>query len=223
MGGGVGEIHGAKLVGLLQRAQLERPAAVLLLADSGGVRLHEANAGLIAVSEVMRTLLDTRACGVPVISTTGGANPSIEYPNVFQFLADVDDITTSYIDNGSIVPDYTIRLNDIHGYYGWSMWPLPTDEQAMEYQLRATRRPAPLLNGNDSPRIVPSCEDALTFFLVAYIARHDKDVKTAELYEAKAAEVLEKYRSRQANPTGIVPREAWDGGGANTGWPQARL
>ena len=157
------------------------------------------------------------------ISTTGGSNPSIEYPNVFQFLADVDDLTTSYIDNGSIVPDYTIRLNDIHGYYGWSMWPLPTDEQAMEYQLRATRRPAPLLNGNDSPRIVPSCEDALTFYLVAYIARHDKDVKTAELYEAKAAEVLEKYRSRHANPTGIVPREAWDGGGANTGWPRARL
>ena len=74
MGGGVGEIHGAKLVGLLQRAQLERPAAVLLLADSGGVRLHEANAGLIAVSEVMRALLDTRACGVPVIVLIGSAN-----------------------------------------------------------------------------------------------------------------------------------------------------
>lgn len=74
MGGGVGEVHGAKLVGLLRRAQLERPAAVLLLADSGGVRLHEANAGLIAVSEVMRALLDTRASGVPVIVLIGSAN-----------------------------------------------------------------------------------------------------------------------------------------------------
>ncbi len=74
MGGGVGEVHGAKLVGLLRRAQLERPAAVLLLADSGGVRLHEANAGLIAVSEVMRALLDARAGGVPVIVLIGGAN-----------------------------------------------------------------------------------------------------------------------------------------------------
>ena len=55
MGGAVGEVHGAKLVGLLRRALRERPAAVLLLADSGGVRLHEANAGLIAVSEVMRS------------------------------------------------------------------------------------------------------------------------------------------------------------------------
>ena len=54
MGGGVGEVHGAKLVGLLRRALRDRPDAVVLLAESGGVRLHEANAGLIAVSEVMR-------------------------------------------------------------------------------------------------------------------------------------------------------------------------
>ena len=74
LGGGVGEIHGAKLVGLLRRAQRDRPAAVLLLLESGGVRLHEANAGLIAVSEVMRALLDARAAGVMVIGLIGGAN-----------------------------------------------------------------------------------------------------------------------------------------------------
>ena len=74
MGGGVGEVHGAKLVGLLQRALRERPEAVLLLADSGGVRLHEANAGLIAVSEVMRAVLDVRAAGIPVVVLIGSAN-----------------------------------------------------------------------------------------------------------------------------------------------------
>lgn len=74
MGGGVGEVHGAKLVALLRRAVRDRPDAVLLLAESGGVRLHEANAGLIAVSEVMRALLDARAAGVPVVVLIGGAN-----------------------------------------------------------------------------------------------------------------------------------------------------
>ena len=74
MGGGVGEVHGAKLVGLLQRALVDRPDAVLLLAESGGVRLHEANAGLIAVSEVMRALLDVRAAGIPVVVLIGGSN-----------------------------------------------------------------------------------------------------------------------------------------------------
>ncbi|KQZ32645.1 biotin-independent malonate decarboxylase subunit beta [Duganella sp. Root1480D1] len=74
MGGAVGEVHGAKLVGLLRRALLERPAAVLLLLETGGVRLHEANAGLIAVSEVMRAVLDVRAAGIPVVALIGGSN-----------------------------------------------------------------------------------------------------------------------------------------------------
>jgi malonate decarboxylase beta subunit len=74
MGGAVGEVHGAKLVGLLQRAIDKKAYAVLLLLESGGVRLHEANAGLIAVSEVMRAILDARAAGVPVVVMIGGAN-----------------------------------------------------------------------------------------------------------------------------------------------------
>jgi malonate decarboxylase beta subunit len=74
MGGAVGEVHGAKLVGLLERAAATKPAGVLLLLDSGGVRLHEANAGLIAISEIIRALLDTRAAGVPVISLIGSVN-----------------------------------------------------------------------------------------------------------------------------------------------------
>jgi malonate decarboxylase beta subunit len=73
LGGAVGEVHGAKLTGLLQRALAERPVAVLLLLDSGGVRLQEANAGIIAVSEVMRAVLAVRAAGIPVLALIGGA------------------------------------------------------------------------------------------------------------------------------------------------------
>jgi len=74
MGGGVGEVHGAKLTGLLERAVAVRPDAVLLLLDSGGVRLHEANAGLIAISEIMRAVLTTRAAGIPVYALIGSGN-----------------------------------------------------------------------------------------------------------------------------------------------------
>ena len=62
MGGAVGEVHGAKLTGLFERA-IDHALPVVLLLESGGVRLHEANAGLIAVSETMRALLDARAAG----------------------------------------------------------------------------------------------------------------------------------------------------------------
>lgn len=73
MGGSVGEVHGAKILGLLKRAQLQKPKAVLLLLDSGGVRLHEANAGLIAVSEIMRAVFATRKLHIPIIAVIGGS------------------------------------------------------------------------------------------------------------------------------------------------------
>ncbi len=72
MGGAVGETHGAKIVGLLKKAIQDKPDAVILLVDSGGVRLHEANAGLIAISEIMRAVLETRAAGIPVVALVGG-------------------------------------------------------------------------------------------------------------------------------------------------------
>lgn len=73
MGGAVGEVHGAKIAGVLARALREHPAAVLLLADTGGVRLHEANVGLVAVSEVIRAILSARSAGVCVVAAIGGA------------------------------------------------------------------------------------------------------------------------------------------------------
>lgn len=74
MGGSVGEVHGAKLTGLLERAARDQPAAAVLLLDTGGVRLHEANAGLIAISEIQRAVFAARAAGVPVIVVSAGAN-----------------------------------------------------------------------------------------------------------------------------------------------------
>ncbi|HQR52025.1 MAG TPA: biotin-independent malonate decarboxylase subunit beta [Burkholderiales bacterium] len=73
LGGAIGEVHGAKLMGLIGRAREEKPAAVLFLFDSGGVRLHEANAGLIAVSELLRAVLRARLDGVKFIGLIGGS------------------------------------------------------------------------------------------------------------------------------------------------------
>ena len=74
MGGAVGEIHGAKIVGTLLKAIEEKPKAVVFFVDSGGVRLHEANAGLITISEIMRAMLKVRDAGIPIITVIGGTN-----------------------------------------------------------------------------------------------------------------------------------------------------
>lgn len=74
MGGAVGEVHGAKITGLLERAAERGPAAVVLLLETGGVRLHEANAGLVAIGEIQRAVFAARAAGVRVVAAVGGRN-----------------------------------------------------------------------------------------------------------------------------------------------------
>lgn len=73
MGGAIGEVHSAKIVGLLRRCLKKTPDAVLFLFDSGGVRLQEANAGEIGVAEIIRALLDVRAAGIRVFGLVGGS------------------------------------------------------------------------------------------------------------------------------------------------------
>jgi malonate decarboxylase beta subunit len=76
LGGAFGEVHGAKLVGLLrtarERAGPNGPRAVLLLLDTGGVRLQEANAGELAISETINAIIAARLAGVAVVALIGG-------------------------------------------------------------------------------------------------------------------------------------------------------
>jgi malonate decarboxylase beta subunit len=72
MGGAFGEVHGAKLTGLLRAAREVASLAVLILFDTGGVRLQEANAGELAIAEIMRAVMEARAAGVKVIGLIGG-------------------------------------------------------------------------------------------------------------------------------------------------------
>ncbi len=71
-GGSVGEIHGAKIKGLLEKSLIERPDAFLLMIDSGGVRLQEANAGFISVSEISKAILKLQRLDIPVVALIGG-------------------------------------------------------------------------------------------------------------------------------------------------------
>jgi malonate decarboxylase beta subunit len=71
MGGAFGEVHGAKLTGLLRAARALK-VPVLILFDTGGVRLQEANAGEMAIAEIMREIVLARAEDIPVVGLIGG-------------------------------------------------------------------------------------------------------------------------------------------------------
>ena len=74
MGGTFAEVSGAKLVGLFRAARDNKdlPRKTVLLMDSGGVRLQEANAGELAVAEVMRAIVEARSAGITVVALVGG-------------------------------------------------------------------------------------------------------------------------------------------------------
>ena len=74
MGGAVGEVHGAKIVGMCLRALQQQFSGVVLLLDSGGVRLQEANAGEISISEIIRSIFALRVAGIPVVALVAGKN-----------------------------------------------------------------------------------------------------------------------------------------------------
>ncbi|GAB3838858.1 biotin-independent malonate decarboxylase subunit beta [Dactylosporangium cerinum] len=70
-GGGVGEVSGAKISEALRLAARTPMPAVLLL-ETGGVRLQEANLGLNAVAEICAALLELRPLA-PVIGVVAGS------------------------------------------------------------------------------------------------------------------------------------------------------
>jgi malonate decarboxylase beta subunit len=74
-GGSIGEVSGAKMAATLDLAHADaergRPVQVVLLLETGGVRLQEANLGLEAIAEINSSLLALRKY-VPVVGVISG-------------------------------------------------------------------------------------------------------------------------------------------------------
>ncbi|AWI04233.1 biotin-independent malonate decarboxylase subunit beta [Clostridium drakei] len=74
-GGGIGEVSGAKIAGALERAVKDNEKGIktnaLIVHDSGGVRLQEANYGLLSISEIQSAIVALRNY-VPVIGVIPG-------------------------------------------------------------------------------------------------------------------------------------------------------
>jgi len=75
LGGAIGEIGGAKIAASLElaRRDAERgtPTRVVLAFDSGGIRLQEANLGLLAIAEICDAVVALRA-HQPVVAVIAG-------------------------------------------------------------------------------------------------------------------------------------------------------
>ncbi|MBI0576807.1 biotin-independent malonate decarboxylase subunit beta [Neobacillus cucumis] len=74
-GGGIGEVSGAKIAGSLERALEDNKAGravyPVMVFDTGGVRLQEANYGLLSIAEIGAAIVELREY-VPVIGIIPG-------------------------------------------------------------------------------------------------------------------------------------------------------
>lgn len=75
-GGSLGEVGGAKIAGALELAVEDNlkgiPTAAILLLETGGVRLQEANLGLAAIAEIQAAIVHLRQYQ-PVIAVVAGS------------------------------------------------------------------------------------------------------------------------------------------------------
>lgn len=75
-GGSMGEVGGAKMAGALELAAEDNrngiPTAAVLLLETGGVRLQEANLGLAAIADIHAAIVDLRQYQ-PVIGVVAGS------------------------------------------------------------------------------------------------------------------------------------------------------
>ncbi len=75
-GGSLGEVGGAKIAGALELAVEDNlkgiPTAAILLLETGGVRLQEANLGLAAIAEIQAAIVNLRQYQ-PVIDVVAGS------------------------------------------------------------------------------------------------------------------------------------------------------
>jgi hypothetical protein len=114
----------------------------------------------------------------------------VEDSSAYHLMMEVPGWCSEIIDNGAITPDYGTRLKTVHGYQNVALYPRPNERY--EIDVRCVRRPDPLVNDQDAPKIHPEAVElvlqrALTFLYEAQgnkgmsatsLARYDRNLQT---------------------------------------------
>lgn len=144
--------------------------------------------------------------------------PAVESPNKFFLLDEVDGHITTYIDNGTITPDYKRPFRSIHGYQTFRLYPRP--EKRYELILRAIKRPQPMYDETDMPRIQRDGIDCLLLRAMQYLYEAQGEASMAryakEEYDLALFALTKRYgdirpstRLRRRRPARVRSRWTW--------------
>lgn len=141
------------------------------------------------------------------VSAGGTTEQNVEIGGIWYFLAEVEDDVTTYVDDGSIIPDYHRRLPENKGYWRWAVYPEP--DQDYEVDLRVLRKPATLQNDQDIVPFDAAFEDVFTLLVLHYICQIDKDPAAAATYLAEYEKRVGAFRAEQASSSDYIPGQSW--------------
>lgn len=146
-------------------------------------------------------------------TATGGSYANIESPEVWEYLTAVSGEVTTFTDNGSLHTDVRRRHFSVNGHQSIGFIPRP--DARYDVDLRVIRRPAPLVNDYDAPRVHEEAIEVLLQKILVHVYGHLKDEKGQRKAEQTYANALHALRSRYGalTPDGFRKRLARPGRG----------
>lgn len=139
-----------------------------------------------------------------LIRTAGaGTLNAVDADGVFYLLDEVSGETTSYTWDGSVVPDYSRRLQASNGYYPWKLYPIP--DQNYELDIEGFQAPQELVHDQDSPPLNEKFIPAYENLLLSILCEMDgADLSASSFYRQRYDKAIRMARSELGNPTGRV-------------------
>ncbi len=134
---------------------------------------------------------------------------------------DVDGF--SWVDNGTVLPDYQRRLRPTNGYQAIRLWPRPDDSYSIE--LRCIRSPEPLLSDQDAPKVQNGAIKLIVDYAAALMLEKLNEPDIAALRRADYQRNLETLTRRAGDirPNNTpIPKRLARASGYNRGNPWRR-
>ena len=135
----------------------------------------------------------------------------VETSGIYYLLAEVEPtasaagttMTTTYLWDGSQIPDFYRPLKHSTGYYAWKVY--PHQDQRYELDFRVLRLPRELKDDQDTPPIQRDSIPALLELSLYYMSLLDGvDQGSAQLHLDRFQELARRFRARYANTGNIV-------------------
>ena len=138
------------------------------------------------------TATGTNYTSLPNAETNGAI---IETPDKYFLVADIPGHQVTWDDTGVSVPDYRVPISETHGYETFTMYPRP--DQRYEIQVRCLRRPAKLVDPEDTPSVHLDATEVLIWrtLLLLYESMGNADMadRATAYYQQHLKKATDRY------------------------------